>query len=163
MKVAIYFSVSRLIRQKWIWIHQQWLRYYSWICFQVWFAVWHSNNLICINVFIFYSRFYTYHSVSIAANLYIHIYLPWQFGHFLFFAVFFTPVSHCPGQKGWVSSSSFHSSIPAWPCCPSGSAFLIFLIILTLRCALRTFQSAKKLKCVIEGSHRRFESNPVRY
>ena len=25
--------------------------------------------------------------------------LPWQFGHFLFFAVFFTPVSHCPVKR----------------------------------------------------------------
>ena len=25
--------------------------------------------------------------------------LPWQFGHVLFFAVFFTPVSHCPVKR----------------------------------------------------------------
>ena len=39
--------------------------------------------------------------------------LPWQFGHFLFFTVFFTPVSHCPVKRvEFVVVHSIPASLP---------------------------------------------------
>jgi len=50
----------------------------------------HLTGLPKLNTIVYRCILYAY--------IYI-IYLPWQFGHFLFFAVFFTPVSHCPVKR----------------------------------------------------------------